>query len=1098
VARAVRAATGDTGGVGTCGACGAANPATSRFCGSCGAPLGGQRCPACATPNPEGQRFCGQCGTPLEGASAPPVPVAVEERKLATVLFADVVGFTSLAERTDAEAVARTVDSAFRRLGDVVAEYGGTVDKYMGDSLLAVFGVPAAHDDDAERAVAAGLAMREVGGDLAFSIGINTGEVMVTSLVDGQVTVIGDAVNVAARLEKAAGAGQVLVGELTARLAGRRVAFDEGRPLVVKGKREPVNVFAATGLRDSGHQYEDDAGRPPLVGRDADLAFLRAQWDRAVADRQPAMVLVVGEPGVGTTRLVEELCSWVSPCANVASAAYPAYGALGGPRVAAELARQLGEVGDPEVDLRVRSAAGELDPSLRSIDPTTIRAEQVWAFRRLFEAKAADRPLLVVLDDAHRAGDKTLELIDEVVQDLDGVPAMVVLVGRPSPSAWLERFPAATTLRVGPLGRSDAATLARALVPDPPLTEDAVTLLVERSSGNALYLRELVALAGERGDLVVDGGRTRLASTSVVPPSLRSLLAARLDSLPPEQKLAVQHVAVLGPATAPQVEALGLDAASQALRALVTARLLRHVSGERFDVADPLLGEVAYETLPREVRAERHREAAATAASREERARHLVRAASYAPDREDLQKQAAEESAAAGLELLAALRHFDAVRLLQQAVDLGHRDPDVILSLAETVGPLGRPDEVLGVLDLLPDDLGDPAVEARRVHVRAAAAIFMDPAEAADGLEDAARRWEAVGNRSKLGWAHSNRGVALFNLSRMHDASAELHRALEIFKDAGDKEGVHAAQGFLALIHPEDPRVRDWLEEGVLAAREAGDRSRQMGVQVSLAWHLTFRTRGGGPDEIAEAHANALQLAALAQEIRSPDFVVHGAALAADLARLAGLHDDAMAAADLLRDPASKGATPTGLAEAGQFVVDVTTPGGEGTPAPEVVDSTDPVAAAAAVMVTEALALAGRIPEAVRRVDRWQGGPGGAASRFGTLGAFAGPGVSLVLVLGGRVEEARQWLEAALASSAAMGDRAGTAIVRGLLAETTLRTGGSRDEVLRWLDGVDDPGGVAGAVLLRARAQLGEPGAAADLAAVAEQLRAPGLTVDLL
>src|SRR5215212_945723 len=363
--------------MGTCGACGAANPASSRFCGSCGAPLGGLRCPSCAAPNPDGQRFCGQCGTALGGAAPPPVPVAVDERKLATVLFADVVGFTSLAERTDAEAVARTVDAAFRRLGEVVAEYGGTVDKYMGDSLLAVFGVPTAHDDDAERAVAAGLAMREVGGDLAFSIGINTGEVMVTSLADGQATVIGDAVNVAASLEKAAGPGQVLVGELTARLAGRRVAFEEGRPLVVKGKREPVMAFAAAGLRDAGHEREDDAGRPPLVGRDADFAFLLAQWDRAVADRRPGMVLLVGEPGVGTTRLVEELCSRVSPCAHVASAAYPAYGTLGGPRVAAELARQLGTVGDPEVDLRVRSAAGDLDPSLRGIDPTTIRSEQV-------------------------------------------------------------------------------------------------------------------------------------------------------------------------------------------------------------------------------------------------------------------------------------------------------------------------------------------------------------------------------------------------------------------------------------------------------------------------------------------------------------------------------------------------------------------------------------------------------------------------------------------------------------------------------------------------------------------------------------------------
>jgi class 3 adenylate cyclase/tetratricopeptide (TPR) repeat protein len=1021
----------------------------------------------------------------------------VEERKLATVLFADVVGFTSLAERTDAEAVARTVDAAFRRLGDVVAEHGGTVDKYMGDSLLAVFGVPTAHDDDAERAVAAGLAMREVGGDLAFSIGINTGEVMVTSLADGRQTVIGDVVNVAARLEKAAGPGQVLVGELTARLVGRRVSFDEGRPLVVKGKREPVVVYAATGVRVGGHEHEDDDGRPLLVGRDADLAFLRAQWDRAVADRRPGVVLVVGEPGVGTTRLAEELCAQVSPCAFVASTSYPAYGSLGGPRVAAELARQLGPVGDREVDLRVRSAAGDLDPSLRTIDPQAIRSEQVWGYRRLIEAKAAERPVLIVLDDAHRAGEKTLELLDEVVQRLEDVPALFVMVGRPSPSAWLERFSAATTLRVGPLGRHDATALARALVPDPPLTEDAVTLLVERSSGNALYLRELVALARERGELVTEAGRTRLATPSAVPPSLRALLAARLDSLSPEQKLAVQHVAVLGPATVERVEALGHTQARTALQSLVTARLLRHAPGDRFDVADPLLGEVAYETLPREVRAERHRRASETAGDGEERARHLVRAASYLPADEDLRQEAADTAAAAGMELLADLRHFDAVRLLRQAVELGHRDPETLLSLAETLGPLGRPDEVLAAIDELPEHLEDPTDEARRVHVRAAAALFVDPATAAEALEEAARRWEAVGNRSKLGWAHANRGVAMFNLSRMEESSDELHRALEIFTEAGDREGQLSAQGFLALVRPTDPRVQGWLEEGVQAAEEAGDRSRQLGAVVSLAWHLAFRSRGGGPDEIVEARAMALRLAELAAEIGSPDFRTHGAALATDLSRLAGLFDEAATTAEWLRDPGAGGTSPTGLAEAGLFVLAVTEPDGARSPVPEPVDTADPVAAAAGIMVLEALALADRVPEALQLVQRWHGGPARAAVLVGTVGAFASPSAGLLLVLAGELDEARPWIEAGLHAARAMGSRPGLAIVHGLLAEITLRSGGTEAEARRWLDDVEDPGGLAGAVLLRARTVLREPGAAAALAATAEDLRAPGLLRDL-
>src|SRR5438477_6058793 len=234
-----------------CGSCGAENPAGFRFCGSCGTALAAPGCPSCGFVNPEGQHFCGQCGSRLSEEAAPAARTSSPgERKLATILFADVVGFTSLSENTDPEAVARTVDAAFRRMAEVVESYGGTVDKYLGDALMAVFGVPVAHDDDAERAVAAALAMRELGGDLAFSIGINSGEVMATSVGrDGEATVIGDAVNVAARLEKAAGGGEVLVGRVTADLAGTGVVLRERQPVVLKGKRDPVRVWEAVALR---------------------------------------------------------------------------------------------------------------------------------------------------------------------------------------------------------------------------------------------------------------------------------------------------------------------------------------------------------------------------------------------------------------------------------------------------------------------------------------------------------------------------------------------------------------------------------------------------------------------------------------------------------------------------------------------------------------------------------------------------------------------------------------------------------------------------------------------------------------------------------
>src|SRR5579863_2088148 len=245
-----------------CPACDTSNPDGFRFCGACGTSLTLGICPDCGAGSMPGQLFCGRCGARLVGAGdggamsaavtalgggqmvPEPAEAPVEERKLATVLFADVVGFTSLAERNDHEVVARMVDAAFRQLGEVVVAHGGSVDKYMGDSVMAVFGVPVSHEDDAERAVAAGLAMRELGGDLAFSIGINSGEVMAATVGRaGDFTVIGDTVNVAARLEKVASAGEVLCGRLTVDLAGRGAVFRERQPVLLKGKREPVEVW---------------------------------------------------------------------------------------------------------------------------------------------------------------------------------------------------------------------------------------------------------------------------------------------------------------------------------------------------------------------------------------------------------------------------------------------------------------------------------------------------------------------------------------------------------------------------------------------------------------------------------------------------------------------------------------------------------------------------------------------------------------------------------------------------------------------------------------------------------------------------------------
>ncbi len=337
-------------------------------------------------------------------------------------MFADVVGFTSLSERTDPEVVARMVDAAFREMTGVVVEHGGTVDKYMGDCLMAVFGVPVAHDDDAERAVAAALSMQKVGGDLVFSIGINSGEVMATAIGRaGDRTVIGDTVNVAARLEKAAGPGEVLCGPLTVELVGGRAVFRGRQPVILKGKREPVEVWEAVGLRHAGPDPPGDDVR--LVGRNDEMTYLRGLWQRACLDRHFQIALICGDAGSGKTRLAGELARTAASEGTVVTAAFPAYGPMSGMRAAAEILHQLGPAADRDVHARVRSVSGQIDAGLRTLEPTALQQEQMWGLGRLLMEKTARQPVLIVIDDAHRGSETMFNVIGEMRTRVERHPA---------------------------------------------------------------------------------------------------------------------------------------------------------------------------------------------------------------------------------------------------------------------------------------------------------------------------------------------------------------------------------------------------------------------------------------------------------------------------------------------------------------------------------------------------------------------------------------------------------------------------------------------------------------------------------------------------
>jgi class 3 adenylate cyclase/tetratricopeptide (TPR) repeat protein len=1004
----------------------------------------------------------------------------VEERKLATVLFADVVGFTSLAERTDAEVVARLVDTAFRELGEIVAIHGGTVDKYMGDSVMAVFGVPLAHDDDAERAVAAAMEMRHLGGDLVFSIGVNSGEVMAKAVGGGGVmTVIGDTVNVAARLEKAAGPGEVLCGRLTTELAGGRISFRGRQPILLKGKQEPVEVWEAVSMQPL--DVQPSTAGPPLVGRGDELAFLAAQWRRVCRDRQPQVVVVCGDAGSGKTRVAAELARAAEVDGTVIRSTYPAYGAAGGARVAAEVIRQLGPVSDADVTARVMSLAGELDQSLQSIDPAGMHQEQLWALGRLLQEKATNRPLLIFIDDMHRSGDQMLKVLGELSGRLNNVALLTVLAGRTEPGEWLGAFPAATTVRLGPLSRPDAVTLAGGFASDKPLAPEAADFLVDRAGGNPLYLRELVSMARAQGLLVDDGDEYTLTAHGAVPPTLQALLAARLDALEPEQKLVFQLAAVMGGATAQHLEDLGSPNATAALRSLVENGLMRHGTEGRYDSVDSLLREVAYETLPRNVRGELHRRAASFFEEPEERARHLDRAADYLASDRALGDEAAEALARAGQDLFLAARYVDALRMLERAVALGCRKSSVLLDLAKVQSLCGQEDAMLHTLTLVEDDSGDETVAIERDHTAANAKVFRDAAGALPQLQAVTARWRALKMTDKEAWGHANMGVSYFNLSRMEESARELEQALELFDLIGDPVGRVAASSFLCLARPTDRRVPEWLAEALEFADAAGDRSRQLGTLTTLAWHHFIRSLWGTSTETAEAEGFARRLAELAEDLGAYDMAVHGRSLLAIMARFTGKLDEAAHHAEVLQ-------RLSGIVDddhfpwlgwAATFAVTVAR-GAAGVTPPVPPASPDPVVGMALLVIEAQLTVGGRVEEALARLD--------LADRpsLGPFGDLAGLLNGLALVLVGRGSDALPWIDRA-AQAARVLDASPTAVAAtALRAEITGETAGLAPAP-------KSATSVSEALVLRAHAAAGDTVATDALRQCAQRLAMPGL-----
>jgi class 3 adenylate cyclase/tetratricopeptide (TPR) repeat protein len=579
------------------------------------------------------------CGTPLAGPAAAPR----EERKVVTVLFADLVGFTSRSEQLDPEDVRATLAPYWQRLRDELERFGGTVEKFIGDAVVALFGAPVAHEDDPERAVRAALAIRDWIADeseLHVRIGVNTGEALVSLGArpsEGEGMASGDVVNTAARLQSGAPVDGILVGEQTYRATERKIEYREHEPVQAKGKTDPVYVWEAVQARSSFGVDLSPTTVAPLVGRDDELELLVAAFRRAADDRAPQLVTVVGVPGIGKSRLLGELFATIDAGDRLVrwrqgrSLPYGegvSYWALGEMVKAEagiletdapeETARKLGEAVDRIVSDETERAwlATQLGPLVGlAADEVSgdRRGEAFAAWRRFFEALGEDRPLVLVFEDLHWADDGLLDFVDQLVDWLTDVPVLVVGTARPEllarKAAWGGGKVNATTISLAPLSDEETSRLVHALLERSVLAADVQTAVLERAGGNPLYAEEFVRMVAEGG-----------ADDLELPGSVQGIIAARLDALDPQDKELLQVAAVMGKVFwSGALAAIGgrdrLDV-EQRLPLLERRELVRRsrrssVAGEsEYAFRHILVRDVAYGSIPRAARADRHRRAA--------------------------------------------------------------------------------------------------------------------------------------------------------------------------------------------------------------------------------------------------------------------------------------------------------------------------------------------------------------------------------------------------------------------------------------------------------------------------------------------------------
>jgi class 3 adenylate cyclase/tetratricopeptide (TPR) repeat protein len=754
-------------------------------------------CSHCGRDNPDDALFCLRCGRPLESAAPPR-----EARKVVTVLFSDVIGSTGLGERLDPETMRSVMARYFEEMKSALEAHGGTVEKFIGDAVMAVFGIPVLHEDDALRAARAALEMRERlaklneelernrGVRILTRTGINTSEVVAGEPASGQTLVTGDAVNVAARLEQAAKPGEILIGEPTYRVLRDAVSAEPLEAIALKGKEDPVVAFRLLGVLPGAEAVRRRLDSP-MVGRDRQLGLLRQTFESVVADRACHLFTVIGSPGVGKSRLVYEFFNAVQREARVLRGRCLPYGDGITYWPVAEMVKEAAAITDGDdpgvagskvaalVPAEEREAVADRLMEAIGLAEAKAPAEEIaWAFRKLLQSLARSLPVVAVFDDIQWAEPTLLDLIDHVADWSRDAPILVVAIARQElldvRSGWAGGKHNATTIQLEPLPEEDCEVLVENLLGMALLPVVAKARIAEAAEGNPLFVEQVLSMMVDDELLRREDGHwipTADLTTIPIPPTIHALLGARLDRLGAEERQVIERASVVG-------KVFNQDAVSELapepLRPAVGSHLMTLVRKDlirpdetgfsrepTFRFRHMLIRDAAYGGMPKETRAALHETFAAwlerTAGERvteyeeilgyhlEEAHRYRVELGPVDEHGLSLAERAAAHLAAAGRRAMNRSDPAAAESLLGRAVDLlptqspGRWEAQFdLLEVLIDVGKFRRADAVVEELAAQARSAGDAGRELRAQLLHATRSDRTAPWQNVQGLADGA------------------------------------------------------------------------------------------------------------------------------------------------------------------------------------------------------------------------------------------------------------------------------------------------------------------------------------------------------------------------